>query len=964
MRLSNLILAPLAVLSFTYSCASFANDPDIKWATIETPHFSVIYDSKQQVLGELYAKQAEQTFALAAPAFGVWPDKTVIIVDDATDQSNGSATPWPYPTITAYPVLPLTNDVVGEYGDWGLELLTHEYTHILNFTPANGVFKPLRWIFGTIIAPNVLVPRWYAEGLAVEMETRFSKYGRLRSNAFLSIARAMSEEGKLKSEDIARINEQIPDFPGGNRAYLMGSLVWDELTRKAGDKIIGDLNTAYSRRIPFFIDGPLQDRLGLSWQDVLNDVYARVEKRTNEQIALINASGKMPETRVSRTGYYSRSPSVSPNGAYLAYVGKLINTDDLILVKTKTTDRLKNWPSAPEKRVVEKTGINRISWLQDSSGFIFDGVDLANRYYFYSDLYRCDYDSSAKRCTTKKLTTGLRAREPVVSPSGRSIVFVQSTPGGTRLATVAIDGSNAQVLYTPSIQVRVSHPTFVSNDELVFSERTEQGFESLRYLKVRDEQLGLLASEVPPNEILKMFAPSRLPQMTPKGLTFLSDKTGVTNLYLANSDLSSARALTNTTTRIIDADIDATDDELLYSRLEASGSGLFSITASQSLWLKTPPPTVPALIDSSYPALTPAKIDTASFEREDYRPSKYLLPRYWFPYGYLIPGGLYTEASTSGADPVGLHRYGLTLAFDTLSKKPSVFGSYTNSQTRVPITLAAQNINEYLYSSGLIRQTTAAALTGTFFLPGLGNSWRGSLGWQYLQTDALGTSTLRSGPRAGVRYTSIQQRGYEISPESGGSISVSHAHYFESLGNIGYDQTDISASKFLSGFILPDRHALAFFLNASIAPSLTRTILGRTTVGGNYQNGLIQDSFVMRGYGGGVFIGRNMLAATAEYRFPLVYTYKGLGTYPFFFRRLHAALFADAITLDGSAYNQSINAYQQEKIGTFHMGTGVELKFDTTLFYYMPVQLIVGAYYGIDKPLSPGGVFPFFGIGI
>lgn len=952
-----------ALVLFFGGARALASDPDIDWATLETPHFSIVYDSRQQRLAKIYAEDAEAAFALVAPAFGVWPEKTVVFLDDSTDLSNGSATPWPYPAITAYPVLPLTNDVVGDYGDWGLELLTHEYTHILNFAPANGIFKPLRWVFGSIVSPNALLPRWYSEGLAVEMETRYSKFGRLRSGAFLSIARAMAQEGKLRGEDIARINEAIPDFPGGNRAYLMGSLVWDELTRRAGDKIIGDLNTAYSRRIPFFIDGPLKDRLGIGWQQILNDVYTRVETRTKEQIALINGAGRMNEKLVSRTGYYTRSPAVSPDGTKLVYVSKAHNTDNLIelIERPSATTSFSSLHDPDPRELVESAEINRVSWLPDSSGFIFDSADTVNRYNTYSDLWRCSWNGAKKKCATKKLTRGLRSREPVVSPSGQAIIFVQNVPGGTRLASVRIDGSSPAVLYEPELQTRVSNPTFVSADRLVFSERRHDGTEFLRSVGV-SETGGAVSFTSAPVDILNLYTPARLPQMTARGLVFLSDRTGISNLYLASSDLKSARAITNTTTRVLDGAIDASTGDVLYSRLEASGAALFSVTDAESRALPSAPPNVSPLIDTSYPAVSRPTTSTEMVE-DSYHPGRYLWPQYWFPYGYLLPGGAYVEASTSGIDPAGRHSYALTTAYDTLSSRPSVFGSYTNATTSVPITLIGQDINEYLYSLGVTRQTTAGALAGSFFLPGLSNKYRGSLGWQYLQTDAQGALTIRNGARVSLGYTNVQERGLEISPETGGSISLAHSHYFPSLG-VGYDQTDLSLSKFFSGFVLPDRHALAFYVNGTYAPALTRTILGRSTVGGNYQNGLIQDAFVMRGYDSGVFLGKNMIAGTFEYRFPILYRYQGLGTYPIFLRRLHAALFLDAITLDGLSYVQSAKRYQTEALGTFHLGTGAELKIDTTLFYFLPVQFIIGAYSGLDPQLNPNGVFPFVGIGI
>ena len=86
----------------------------------------------------------------------------------------------------------------------------------------------------------------------------------------------------------------------------------------------------------------------------------------------------------------------------------------------------------------------------------------------------------------------------------------------------------------------------------------------------------------------------------------------------------------------------------------------------------------------------------------------------------------------------------------------------------------------------------------------------------------------------------------------------------------------------------------------------------------------------------------------------------------YFHLRFDGGKRVDAITLDGTSYASKGSTFQPqiERLGTFHIGTGAELKLDTTLFYYLPVQLILGAYYGTDTALNPNGVFPFLGIGI
>ena len=120
----------------------------------------------------------------------------------------------------------------------------------------------------------------------------------------------------------------------------------------------------------------------------------------------------------------------------------------------------------------------------------------------------------------------------------------------------------------------------------------------------------------------------------------------------------------------------------------------------------------------------------------------------------------------------------------------------------------------------------------------------------------------------------------------------------------------------------------------------------------------------MRGYQSGAFIGKNLITASAEYRFPLSYTYRGFGTAPFFIQRWHGAAFVDALTLDGFSYDFEARRRVEAKLGKVFLGTGVEARADTTVFYHVPIQFIFGLYYGADAQTNPYGLFPFIGLGM
>lgn len=957
-RLLSSFLLVLILQSLIPCSRAHALPPGIHWQKIETPHFTVIFDATQYELATVYARSAEQAFAAVSPVFGLWPEKTVIILDDSTDIANGAATGFPYPLIIAYPVLPTSLDSVADYGNWGLELITHEYTHILNFEPASGWMKPLRYLFGSIVRPNILLPRWYSEGMAVDMETRFSAYGRLRSSNYLSIIRAMVEEGTLRGEDVSRINEvSIPDWPGGVRPYLMGALMMDELVRLKGIGILGELNTAYGRRIPFFISGPAKDRLGIGYKEVLEQAYHRAEVVAERQLTAIKSVPTQQEAAIKQDGFFNHSPVFSPDGLSLAYISRGHNFERGIFI-TRATKQTPPSPG-PDDWKARGSMVNRMSWFPDSKRLVRDGIDDFDRDYQRSDLWIDDLVAKE----SKQITHGLRAHEPVVAPDGQSIVYVQITPGSTALAAVRADGSSPTMLYTPSIQTRVSRPEFLREGEIIFSERTDKGEEVLRVLRVRKSPDGLLVPDGEPHTVLAEYKPAHYPRMTKEGLLFVSDRSGVANLYLADAKLKKVRAVTNSTTRIMTGDLDPLTGELYYSKLVSKGPQIFRTTRAS--WEKVPakPPQVEPLIDSAWPEFKPANVDV-KVEREEYSPWWYLLPRYWMPNFYTSSTLTYISASTSAADPTGRHSYGLQIAYDTMTSSPSFYGTYTNYTTPVLVSLAVMNSYDYVYSLGRQRQFSDATLALGTYLWGLSNKWKGLIGWDASQMTIGGFSLKRSGPGVELFYNNTKQRGLEISPESGGSFSVVHHHYLPEMSDNEYDVTDIRLSKYLSGWILPDRHVLALFSYSSIAPRLNSAIFGVSSLAGNYQTLPGTRGVVMRGYAPGAFIGRTVYSATAEYRFPLYYSYRGFSTRPFFVQRWHGDIFVDALTLDGFWYDYTSGKYNYQNVGNVFYGTGLEVKLDTTVAYHLPIQFILGLYYGTDPRANNAGLFPMLSLGM
>lgn len=1012
-----LLLSLFVILFFSTSSVSFAANPEIDWKKIETTHFEIIYDSRHHQLAKDFARHAETAWSTLAPVFRTWPDKTVVLIDDSGDEANGMATGVPYPQIHLYPASPSPGETIADSGPWGLELMTHEYAHVLNFQPAHGVFHTLRNIFGTIVRPNLLLPRWYLEGLAVELETRYSPSGgRLRSPDFTAIPRAMVQDNILRFENVARIGEtSIPDWPGGARPYLLGGLIWQKLLGE-NPSIVGDLNEHYARRVPFFIDTPLEERTGKNWQSYLESMYTDLEGRAVQQIEILCENGCNEGRKLGEVSFFTRSPVISTFLPFekqsLAFITREHNHDSVVMIADRSKDpATAGFDIANAVRAEEPTSSHRLSWMPDGQSLIYDGIDSFGRYEERSDLWL--YRRGDKK--TLRLSKGLRAREPDVSLDGKRVAFVQLTPGQSQIAiadfVLAADGKmtvgSPTVLYVPTRDHRVSWPTFTSPKTLVFVERSPQAEEVLKVLDLRTGSTVTTPSAAAPR-LVSSGGSVTFPRLVVdskngrRNLLFTSNRTGVSNIYIAdllrdmNQEtarsfaLENVRPLTNSVTRAWSADLDLLDESLIYSRLDGDGSRLRRLTASDRGLNQTVRENrlrkIPLLVERNHePHVVPESTLSDSYlPAQDFSVWPYLIPRYWMPYAAFVPGGAFLSASTSSGDPMGRHLLATSISTDTRIGKPNFFGAYSNATTPVRTTLMVDDFWQRLSSSGFDRRSTTGDLSGTFFIPSLSNSWRGELGVSHQRTEIPLTAggadvRIRGGPRAGILWQDMTQKGFEISPEKGGHWRFSHARFLPELGNLVYDKTDLSVSTFSSRISgpkvfgsklfgwLPERHVLNASFAASWLPGLDRLLLGPSSVSLPVETvalGASSTSFVMRGYPSGTFLARKLVRGSIEHRFPLSNSYHGFGTNPAFIKRWHGAVFADLVTIEGAFYDFDAQGYRSSGIGNMFGTVGAEARLDTTLFYHLPVQFILGYHWGFDKRANPNGAYPIVSIAL
>jgi hypothetical protein len=169
------------------------DDPSLTWWTYETEHFRVNYPDTLEPIAVRVATLCEAIYGRLTEAMQYRPTtKTEILLTDDTDSANGSASPVPYDVIRLYATAPDDLSTLGDYDDWYLGLITHEFTHILHTGNISGTARIANAVIGRTLAPNSAQPRWIIEGLAVVLESDFSTGGRIRSSLFDMYLRAPS----------------------------------------------------------------------------------------------------------------------------------------------------------------------------------------------------------------------------------------------------------------------------------------------------------------------------------------------------------------------------------------------------------------------------------------------------------------------------------------------------------------------------------------------------------------------------------------------------------------------------------------------------------------------------------------------------------------------------------------------------------------------------------------------------
>ncbi len=884
-------------------------DPSLAWKTIVTPHFRVNYAAENEEVARLAAGYAEEAHQILSPWLEEVPEnRTEMTIVDHEDMVQGYSFPLPNNQIWLYLTSPASDQLMSRHDSWLRDLVIHEYTHLLHMEKTAGLAALVNKVVGRSYYPNLFLPIFLIEGLAVHTETRWSSGGRGRDTAYQMYLRVAALEDQLAGIDKASGYFTI-DHPGGEIPYIYGMAFYRHLATHYGADAPARLAKDHAAN-PYVgvwgLDDELKAITGRTAVQLWADMRAELKADARRQREAAIARGPLtPVTLVTTSGMHHRHPRFLPKGD-LAW-GEWTGHGYAHLVSSEPHKK-----DAKPRRIITKSPFGSWDVSRDGRWLYHSRSWDDNRFTGFEDAFRWDL----KNRKIERLSTRARLDMPAVSPDGRWVVAVQNGRGQTNLVKMRADGSKAAPLTTLTDRSQLSSPAWHPRRDAIAVSAWRAGGRDL-YL-VHPER-GTLTPLWRDRHV------DQDPAWTPDGrhLVFTSDRDGVYNLYAYELATKKLFRITNVVGGLIEPAVSPDGKTLACASFGVKGWDIATLPWEPKAWRQVPTP-----VDEPGMAQPEPAVSAAAFPAQVYDPLPSLRPKTWAPFGFMDERGPVWGFQTFGQDVLMRHyvfgAFGLGLA----SGRPFYSLGYSNE-------VLYPSFYAYAMDTPLI---SAPTMDGVPFwvvqraryqglsmtLPGLpsiflqtqsatGDNLSLAFNAQHVQDEndvADHNLPERVRPRTGqtntlaatYKYSDNYKFAYSISPEGGTLATLGYEKALPAIGSrYDFDRVWVDVRRYaglpwqhhalavrLSGGTNVGREAGDFYLGGAESSTLFSNIDLRTasSVGTRFMP--------LRGYGFAAQSGASALAVSSEWRFPVYDVQRGLGVYPIFVRNLHGAVFAEA----------------------------------------------------------------------
>jgi len=489
---------------------------------LETEHFDVYYYDREREAALDVARMAERSYARLTRVLRhqFKERKPIILYASHSDFQQTNTTPGEVGEGTGgftdflkhRNVIPLT----GSYDDIA-HVLQHEMVHQFQYDVWSG--GRAGGGLQTILAVNP--PLWFVEGMA-----EYFSIGELDPNTAMWI-RDATAEGKLPTIQQLETDPRI--FP-----YRFGQSIITYIGERWGDEAVGAILLG-SRSGS--LEGATRRVIGLDYRQLGDQWREAMQQRYLPELATRNKGRDISQpllTKEISEGTLHLAPALSPDGSLVAYFSeKDFYFVDLWLADGRT--------GKPIRRLLSSTwssNYETFRFINSAASWSPDGTMLAfaAKRGPKDDIVLVDVKRNKE---VRRISVDLSGvTTPSWSPDGKQLVFTGYDGGLSDLFTVKTDGTGLTRLTND--KYADLHPTW-SPDGRTIAFTTDRGpgtnFDLLTIGNYRLATLDLATSRVdilPGMDVGKNVNPQWAPDG--KSLAFVSDRSGVSNIFLFDLD--------------------------------------------------------------------------------------------------------------------------------------------------------------------------------------------------------------------------------------------------------------------------------------------------------------------------------------------------------------------------------------------------------------------------------------------
>ncbi len=578
-----MLILTFTVVSFPQMLGEY-NHPELKWKNYETEHFVYIYHNGTEKSVLRFADVGEKIYKPITELYHYEPKgKIRVVVADFDDTANGGAYYYTDKIVLWAPSF--DTELRGNHY-WYSNVFTHEFTHMIHLQVSRKSTQVVpglyfQWTgyepekrddvltgFPNVLAsanlPFNIIPPWFAEGIAQSQAVDSLYYDFWDSNRdMLFRERVLSGQALRYEQLLDFINKSSHE---AESVYNTGYAFVQYIYRKYGKKALYDITKEMSSLTAFTFEQAVERAVGIDAKALYDEFINSSMKKYTEMTADI-ASNTVEGKNISDSAFVNSNPKFSPDGRYLAFLSTKTGGEATfyrrdLWIKDLKTDSL--------KMLAPAVMFSSYSWAPDSRKLYFSRIDSYSVYgNQFLDIYEYDLDKEEE----EKLTEGLRAANPVVSPDGKTIAYVATEDGTRNVYLYDLASGNSRKLTNYDDGTQFYLPKWNRDSDMILVDKSVDAF---------GRNIVLVDTTGTETALVTSVHDDRDPAYSPdfRSVYFSSDRTGIFNIYKYDIGTGEISAETNVRGGAFYPDVN--DSTLVYSNYKGIKMNVYSVNMSTS----------------------------------------------------------------------------------------------------------------------------------------------------------------------------------------------------------------------------------------------------------------------------------------------------------------------------------------------------------------------------------------------